>query len=223
MSQDFEEALNTIISGNYATTVNYISDSDIANYFDTPSKPMQIEEPKGRSYLNDSKAIKKKLKPSWMVNADKQMKLSIKVKDEYTIKECLNCFEDLVEKDIGEIYLCGAVALYIQGKIKRDWFSDLDVIVIGKLTLDDDMHDNPYARKYNNKEFDRKAIIFEGVKIDFFNNLDCKPKFIDVEYSGKIYKCEHYHDIIKAKLDMVMNGFKDLNELENSSFKIEYL
>lgn len=223
MSQDLEEAAATLRNLGYTTTANYVSYSTGVDYFDSPSEPTQIEEPKGRSYLNDSKAIKKKLKPSWMVSAEKRISSSTKTKEEYTIEECLNCFENLVEKDIGEIYLCGAVALYIQGKIKRDWFSDLDIVVIGKLTLDDDIHDNPYARKYNNKEFDRKAMIFEGVKIDFFNNLDYKPRFIDVEYNGKIYKCEHYHDIIKAKLDMIMNGFKDLNELENSSFKIEYL
>lgn len=221
MSQDLEEALSYLRSADSSPRYNYITQSNAVEYFDIPSEPMQIEEPRSRSYLNDAKAIKKK-RPSWE-SISRRSKSFEKLKDEYNIEECLNCFESLVEKNIGEIYLCGAVALYIQGKIKRDWFSDLDIFVVGKLTLDDDIHDNPYARKYNNKEFDRKAMIFEGVKIDFFNNLDYKPRFIDVEYNGKIYKCEHYHDIIKAKLDMIMNGFKDLNDLENSSFKIEYL
>lgn len=176
-----------------------------------------------RSYLSDAKAIKKK-RPSWE-SISRRSKSFEKLKDEYNIEECLNCFESLTEKNIGDIYLSGSVALYVQGKIARSKFQDLDIVVLGDLVMDDDMYDNPYARNYRNtyKQFDRKAIIYDDVKIDLFTNVRPGLRYIDVEYHGKIYKCQHYHDIIRAKLDMAFDTFKDFDDLIEKSFKIEYL
>lgn len=145
------------------------------------------------------------------------------LKDEYTLQECLDAFNDLQNKQIGNIYLTGSVALYLQGKITRTQFKDLDIVVVGEYMLDDDIYDNPFAGKYPPDEtgVERSALAFNNVKIDLFSNVHMVT-FIDVEYLGKTYRCQDYKDIIKAKLRMVLPKVKDIEELFGDSFEIIY-
>lgn len=145
------------------------------------------------------------------------------LKKEYTLQECLDVFIDLQNKQIGDIYLTGSVALYLQGKISRTEFKDLDIVVVGEYMLDDDIYDNPFASKYppDENEVERSALAFNNVKIDLFSNVHMVT-FIDVEYLGKTYRCQDYKDIIKAKLRMVLPKVKDIDELLGKSFEIIY-
>ena len=203
--------------------ITVVSDSRYRSFYDADTEMYSQLLSSAKSYLNDAKAVKKK-RPSWQSVSQKSKAFEM-LKDEYNIEECLNCFESLTEKNIGDIYLSGSAALYVQGKITRSKFKDLDIVVLGDLVMDDDMYDNPYARNYRNKDqqFDRRAIIYDDVKIDLFTNVRPDRTYIDVEYHGKIYKCQHYHDIVDAKLDMVFAQFKDFDDLIDKSFKIEYL
>lgn len=203
--------------------ITVVSDSRYRSFYDADIEMYSQLVSSARSYLSDAKAVKKK-KPS-LDSMSRKSKAFEMLKDEYNIEECLNCFESLTEKNIGDIYLSGSVALYIQGKITRSKFKDLDIVVLGDLVMDDDMYDNPYARNYRNRDqqFDCNAIIYDDVKIDLFTNVRPGLKYIDVEYHGKTYKCQHYHDIIRAKLDMAFDTFKDFDDLIDKSFKIEYL
>lgn len=147
----------------------------------------------------------------------------IKQKSEFFIDECLSSFRTLCEKQIGDIYLTGSVALYLQGKITRCTFKDIDIIVAGEYSLDDDILDNPTWRDYppDPNGTERKPLLFNGIKIDLFYNVE-KVNFIEVEYHGNTYLCQDYKDIIKAKLNMVLPKVKDLDELLETSFEIVY-
>ena len=148
---------------------------------------------------------------------------STKQGSEFFIDECLSGFRTLCEKQIGDIYLTGSVALCIQGKITRCSFKDMDIIVAGEYSLDDDILDNPTWRDYppDPNGTERKPLLFNGIKIDLFYNVE-KVNFIEVEYQGKTYLCQDYKDIIKAKLNVVLPKVKDLDELLGSSFEITY-
>ena len=168
--------------------------------------------------INDYVAIapKQKFKKSPAFNPKKQ-------KAEFFIYECLSSFRTLCEKQIGDIYLTGSVSLYLQGKITRCTFKDIDIIVAGEYSLDDDILDNPTWRDYpqDPNGAERKPLLFNGIKIDLFYNVE-KVNFIEVEYHGNTYLCQDYKDIIKAKLNMVLPKVKDLDELLGKSFEITY-
>lgn len=169
---------------------------------------------------------KKSIKPKRGLTMDQEIRnaeVRYNLKDEYTLQECLDAFNDLCNKEIGNIYLTGSVALYLQGKITRTMFKDLDVACVGEYMLDDDIYDNPFAGKYPPDEtgVGRSALAFNNVKIDLFSNVHMVT-FIDVEYLGKTYRCQDYKDIIKAKLRMVLPKVKDIDELLGKSFEIIY-
>ena len=166
--------------------------------------------------LNDSRELQQKLRKTPTLK-------QIKQKSEFFIDECLSSFRTLCEKQIGDIYLTGSVALYLQGKITRCTFKDIDIIVAGEYSLDDDILDNPTWRDYppDPNGTERKPLLFNGIKIDLFYNVE-KVNFIEVEYQGNTYLCQDYKDIIKAKLNMVLPKVKDLDELLGKSFEITY-
>lgn len=169
---------------------------------------------------------KKSIKPKRGLTMDQKMRnaeVRYNLKDEYTLQECLDAFNDLCNKEIGNIYLTGSVALYLQGKITRTMFKDLDVACVGEYMLDDDIYDNPYGCQYppDPSGVERKPLAFNNVKIDLFSNLSYVNS-INVEYLGKTYLCQNYKDIIKAKLRMVLPKVKDLDELLETSFEITY-
>lgn len=143
-------------------------------------------------------------------------------KDFYNVDECLKCFDELIEKNIGNIYVSGSVALFLQNRITRTVFRDLDVVVSGEYTLDDDMYDRKrgfYPPDPNGTEL--KSIVFNEVKVDFFSKID-KVNFVEIVYNNKVYQCQSYIDIINAKLSIVLNNMKDYEELKQTSFNIEY-
>lgn len=146
-------------------------------------------------------------------------------KDEYTLKECLDCYDALLEKDIADMYLTGSVALFIQGRISRSIFKDLDISIKGEYTLDDDIYDNDSCRRYppDPMGVKRKAVIFNGVKIDLFSGENAVGRIINVKYDNKIYRCCHYTSIIDAKLRIVLPQVKDIQDLLGKSFEIKYI
>ena len=149
-------------------------------------------------------------------------KLLLDVKSEYDINECLECFNNLYEKNIGEIYLSGSVSLFIQGKITRNLFNDLDVVVVGDYSLDDDMDDRDcilYKSDPNGTKV--KNVIFNNVKLDIFSEYNSVDT-VNVEYNGKNYPCQSYKQIVKAKLNVALAEMKDYKELIETSFNILY-
>lgn len=138
------------------------------------------------------------------------------IKDGYTIDECLNCYNELIKKELSEpICIGGSVGLYLQGVIKRDSFHDLDLVFTKIPELDDDMEDYKGNRGSNYKIKDKeslpKTIIFDGVLIDMFTD-----KFITrqtVSYKDKEYIVRDYRQILNAKLRMCLESFKDLEDV----------
>lgn len=198
-----------------------------SSFSDAYHKYMQItSEPSGwksPKYHDDKPKI---IRPKRGLSIDQKrrsMDICDKLKDEYTLQECLDAFNDLCNKEIGDIYLTGSVSLYLQSKITRTSFKDLDVVCIGEYMLDDDIYDNPYGCQYppDPNGTERKPLAFNNVKIDLFSNVDY-VNYVDVEYLGKTYGCQNYKDIIKAKLRMVLPKVKDLDELLETSFEITY-
>jgi hypothetical protein len=198
-----------------------------SSFSDAYEKYMQItSEPLRWNSGKPSDKIPKSIKPKRGLTMDQKMRnaeVRYNLKDEYTLKECLDAFNDLCNKEIGDIYLTGSVALYLQGRITRTMFKDLDVICVGEYMLDDDIYDNPYGCKYppDPSGVERKPLAFNNVKIDLFSNINF-VNIVDIEYFGKMYKCQDYKDIIKAKLRMVLPKVKDLDELLETSFEITY-
>jgi len=183
-----------------------------------------------RASWNNSKPIgdkiPKSIKPRRRLSMDQKMRnaeVRYNLKEEYTLQECLDAFDNLCKKDIGDIYLTGSVALYLQSKITRTMFKDLDIVCVGEYMLDDDIYDNPYGCKYppDPSGVERTPVAFNDVKIDIFSNINYINS-VNVEYLGKTYLCQDYKDIIKAKLRMVLPKVKDLDELLETSFEITY-
>lgn len=198
-----------------------------SSFSDAYEKYMQItSEPLRWNSGQPSDKIPKSIKPKRGLTMDKKLRnaeIRYSLKDDYTIDECLDAFNELCEKQIGDIYLTGSVALFLQGKITRCLFKDLDVAVIGEYELDDDIYENPYGCKYppDPSGTERTPLAFNNVKIDLFSNID-HINSVNVKYNGKTYFCQDYKDIIKAKLRMVLPKVKDLDELLETSFEITY-
>jgi len=198
-----------------------------SSFSDAYEKYVQIiSEPLRWNSGKPSDKIPKSIKPKRGLTMDQKMRnaeVRYNLKDEYTLQECLDAFNDLCNKEIGNIYLTGSVALYLQGKITRTTFKDLDVVCVGEYMLDDDIYDNPYGCQYppDPSGVKRKPLAFNNVKIDLFSNISYVNS-INVEYLGKTYLCQNYKDIIKAKLRMVLPKVKDLEELLETSFEITY-
>ena len=89
------------------------------------------------------------------------------IKDNYTIDECLNCYNELFKKELSEpICIGGAVGLHLQGIIKRDSFHDLDLVFNKIPELDDDIImapariDEELSDKVKKTSIDSIAIFF---------------------------------------------------------------
>lgn len=199
----------------------------ISSFSDAYEKYMKItSEPLRWNSGKPSDKIPKSIKPKRGLTMDQKMRnaeVRYNLKDEYSLQECLDAFNDLCNKQIGDIYLTGSVALYLQGKITRTVFKDLDIVCVGEYMLDDDIYDNPYGCQYppDPSGVERKPLAFNDVKIDLFSNISYVNS-INVEHLDKTYLCQDYKDIIKAKLRMVLPKVKDLDELLETSFEITY-
>lgn len=138
------------------------------------------------------------------------------IKDNYTIDECLNCYNELFKKELSEpICIGGAVGLHLQGIIKRDSFHDLDLAFNKIPELDDDIEDYKGSRgsyyKVKDKKDLPKSVIFEGILIDMFT--DTAIQKVSVKYRDKEYICQDYRQILAAKLRMCLQSFKDYDDV----------
>jgi len=144
-------------------------------------------------------------------------------KTKYTLQECLDTFVELNKKELGPIYLSGSVSLVLQGLIKREYFSDLDVVVEKLPELDDDMIDNYRGsrQRFRNIPIDvcnSKSVFFENMPIDIFINPTIRYKKIN--YRGNEYLCQDYKDILNVKLKVALSDFKDADQLIGSIINI---
>ena len=199
--------------------VNWITDERIIPSYDMDLSELSDETLSTGNWKEKLKTPKKR---SSISDRMKKESMTFSLKSEYNLDECLKCFNDLVEKNIGTIYLSGSVALFLQGKITRNEFKDLDIVVIGDYTLDDDMFDIQrgfYPPDPNGTEL--KSMMFDDVKIDFFSREEPLNPVI-VEYDGNSYLCQSYQEIIQAKLNIALAKMKDCDELLGKSFNIQF-
>jgi len=145
----------------------------------------------------------------------------------FNIDMCLKTFDKMVEKEVGDIAITGSVALFLQGKITRDLFSDLDISVgSGEVQLDDEFEDVQMDMGY-----DPANSLVAAPKIYYYNEclLDIFPiekqilETVVVERFGKSYLCVDYKHILDAKLKMLLPKMKDYNELYNNCFEMKFL
>lgn len=139
-----------------------------------------------------------------------------KRKDSYKLNECLKAFRELTEKEIGEIYLTGSVALHLQKIIKRNIFKDVDIVLIGNHQFDDDI--TPYKRDSHypqSKELgDPIYVTYSNIPIDIFKfKKEHSIKVLPVEYKGDVYICQDFREILMAKLNMLLPKMKDVEEI----------
>jgi len=145
----------------------------------------------------------------------------------FNIDMCLKTFDKMVEKEVGDIAITGSVALFLQDKITRDLFSDLDISVrSGEVQLDDEFEDVQMDMGY-----DPANSLVAAPKIYYYNEclLDIFPvekqilETVVVERFGKSYLCVDYKHILDAKLKMLLPKMKDYNELYNNCFEMKFL
>jgi len=139
---------------------------------------------------------------------------------EISLERCIDLYLELDNKNIGDIYITGSVALALQGKITRSIFKDVDLVAVGNIELDDDISDfyrGNYPRDPQCKE--HKSLIFGNVPIDIFI-VEEAPKIAIVDYNGNKIRCQHYEGIIKAKLNMALQSFKDKEDLFANTIEI---
>jgi len=168
--------------------------------------------------MSDQLKIKSKSRPSWFD------KVTPKHKDSIFIKEALTAFRELKEKDISEFILTGSVALFIQGKITRNKFKDVDIISTSKYEMDDDMQDYPrqrYEPVEGNGEL--KSMVLSGVLFDVFNyDSEAKIDIVEVKYNKETYLCQDWRQIIMAKMRMIIPKMKDHEELFKNCIEINF-
>lgn len=192
---------------------NIYTKPDILDFLEAsnsePDPPTNIYKPRGRKPV-----MNRPSKWGILVNNTTHKTVKQRPKDYYSLEECLDAFKELVAKDIGDIYLTGSVALALQGKINRTKFKDLDILVIGKLELDDEI--DPFSRSSYTLNPDEKpaGYIFNNIVIDFFTKKDVN--FVEVDG----IKCSDYKDIIQAKINMILPSMKDYDYLIKNHINI---
>ncbi len=130
-----------------------------------------------------------------------------KSKKGFTLDECVDNFLELEQKDIGNICITGSVGLALQGKIERESFKDLDLVVMGELQLDDDIVDTNrgfYPPDPQCKE--SKPVRFNNMPMDLFL-VEGEINVVEVPYKENIIRCQDYKGIIQAKLNMALSSF----------------
>lgn len=145
----------------------------------------------------------------------------------FTAEQLLKTFDKMVEKEVGNIAITGSLALFLQGKITRNIFGDLDILVrSGEVQLDDEFEDVQMDMGYdpnNSLVATPKIYYYNESLIDVFPVETQTLDTVDVEYLGKAYLCVHYKHILDAKLKMILPKMKDYRELYNSCFEMNIL
>lgn len=187
---------------------------------DVPLIPEEAIEKPWTDLYNDMTGAAKKLKQRRAKATN-----DIKLKDGYCLDECLDKFKELENKQFGELYLTGSVALKLQNKISRDYFKDLDIIILGKYELDDDILDFSNGQNYDKNELlsESRSVVYSNLKVDIFSlEKSFDLKLICVDYMGKSYVCQDYRQIITAKLNMILPKMKDWKDLYGSVFDLNF-
>lgn len=146
----------------------------------------------------------------------------------YNVDQLLSIYEKLEEKQIGNIAITGSLALFLQEKISRDTFSDIDITTIsGKVELDDEFEDVrtdivSYSKNGGTVSTPNTYLI-DKVLVDIFPVSKSTVNIVAVGYNGSVYKCMDYKDIIDIKLKMLLPQMKDYNELYNNVFSLNYI
>lgn len=149
---------------------------------------------------------------------------SPKYKEKLTIKESMCAFRELRDKDINEFILTGSVALFLQDKITRTVFKDIDLISLSDYEMDDDMQNCPiYSYDQIEGNGEQKQIVFNGVLFDIFSfGPEKKIDTVEVKYGKETYLCQDYKQIIMAKLRMILPKMKDSEELFKNCMEINF-
>ncbi len=184
--------------------------------------PIQEKKEPAYSWETEYKSVSKLDRP---IPKPSRIRLSPKFNSSYDINTILSTYRELQSKQIGDIYLTGSVALYLQGKISRTNFKDLDIIVLGDYELDDDIQD--YNRGFEYPQVatlgENKCIVFNNMPIDLFK-FDKNELFnlVEIDVDGFTYVCQDYKDIIKAKFNMIISKMKDSSELYGACFDLKF-
>ena len=139
-------------------------------------------------------------------------------KEYFSANDLLEVVDELLEKEIGNIFIGGSLSLFLQGKLDRCEFKDLDLIYQGNLELDEDIEDYNSGSEYPESK-NLKSVIYQNTPIDLFKEDEIE--FVMVNYQGKTYKCQRYKKIIEAKLKMSLKDMKDKDYLFNNFIEIK--
>jgi len=147
-----------------------------------------------------------------------------KYKDQINIKDALSSFRDLNEKDVNKFILTGSVALFVQNKITRNRFKDVDIISMSDFEMDDDMVVYPRL-KYEiiDGGGEMRSIVFNNVLFDIFSyNPEKEIDVIEVKFGKETYLCQDWKQIIMAKMRMIIPKMKDHEEIFNNCIEINF-
>lgn len=150
----------------------------------------------------------------------------VSLKDQYNLEECLKVYKELFEKQFGEIYLSGSVALKLQGIIERNHFRDVDIMVIGQFELDDDIINYRNQDRYPKNDLiisETKSVVYDNTPVDMFIlPSDYKVNCVEVDYNGEVFLCQDYKDILKAKLNMILPNMKDYKDIVGKHLVVDF-
>jgi len=148
----------------------------------------------------------------------------VKVKSKISINQAVDAIDELIEKDLCEFIITGSVALYMQGKLSRKEFSDVDLVSFHSFNLDDDMSKVSRPKYETNKELgELSAFVFNGIVFDVFSfSPETKITTTEVTFKGKTYLCQDYREIVKAKLLMTLPKMKDFQEIWDNIIEINF-
>lgn len=188
-----------------------------------------------KNYFEFKEENREEIKKSWMDffkengNAPKLNKIRIKSKQDgvdkkLTIDKVMTSILELLEKNCGNFIVTGSVALYLQGKLSRKQFSDVDLISFSDVEYDDDMTRWKGAEYPKTKNLgEQEQFIFNGMMVDVFKMPpDTKIDVVEVNWNGNVFQCQDYKGIIMAKLNMVLPKMKDSEELLKTCFEINF-
>lgn len=188
-----------------------------------------------KNYFESKEEIQEDIKKSWMDffkengNVPTLNKIRIKPKQDgvdkkLTIDKVMTSILELLEKNCGNFIVTGSIALYLQGKLSRKQFSDVDLISFSDFEYDDDMTRWKGLEYLQNKNLgEQEQFIFNGMMVDVFKMTpDTKIDVVEVNWNGNIFQCQDYKGIIMAKLNMILPKMKDSDELLKTCFEINF-
>lgn len=203
-----------VITERYTGSIDLIDKaSDITEepkYWDTPNEPNASKISKQETYSQCLKAR----------NPKKTYFFDYPVEEEkftYSIEEVIVIIDELLKKNIGDLVIAGSVGLFLQDKLNRSSFGDIDFTYSSNLELDEELEDRSHS--YEKEIKNCKGVWFNHVPIDFFKK-DSEINIVEVNYNNKTYICQNYKDIIFSKIEMVTSNIKDWDYLSKNYIDI---